>query len=179
MKYIGIVVSIAALLLSVGCDTIAASKHVEQIASEFSLSAPGILPDRRLLYKLNTLQNVIIMKLLINDDKRVEFELLMADKTLYASALLMEKGNASLAVETALKGENYFSMLAADYNEAYPRISKELNARIDRAYLAHQEILAYLIAAAPESDKKTLRDVDYFSKTNYQTIQKIRNQNTQ
>ena len=110
--------------------------------------------------------------------KRVEFDLLMADKTLYASKLLMDKGEGDLAKETALKGENYFSILVADYARAKQKneiLPDELRIHIARAYQAHQQLIDYLKQKASEADKKTYQDIDFFSDVNYQVFQNLQN----
>lgn len=139
---------------------------------------PGILPDRIYLYKLKVLRNKIIANIIYSPVKRVEFDLLMADKTLYASKLLMDKGQGDLAKETALKGENYFSILVSDYARAKQRnevIPGQLRARIARAYEAHQHLIAYLEQKAPETDKKTYWDIDFFSDENYRVLENLQN----
>lgn len=138
---------------------------------------PGILPDHP-FYKLKVLRNKIIYNIIYSPVKRVEFDLLMADKMLYASKLLLDKGEGDLAKETALKGENYFSILVADYARVKQRneiISGKLRTRIDQAYEAHQQLIDYLGQKAPEADKKTYQDIDFFSDENYRVLQNIDN----
>jgi len=106
----------------------------------------------------------------------MEFDLLMADKTLYAAQLLFYKGEFELAKDTALKGENYFSLLVSEYAKAPTMPSLDFDTRIDRAYVAHQELLTHLIEAASDKDKEVYGQVDYFSKTNYELLKKIRSE---
>lgn len=137
---------------------------------------PGMLPDNK-LYKLKVVRNKVIEKIIINPAKKTEFDLLMADKTIYASLLLMEKGNVSLAKETALKGENYYSMLVQHYNRTLlekKKIPKELDRRISLAAKKHQEIFKKLEKAAKGEDKKTFQAAYNFSKINYDFIQGLR-----
>lgn len=144
-------------------------------ATEYRLTWPGILPDSP-LYKIKVLRNKIIERLIIQPVRRIEFDLLMADKTLYASKFLLDKKEFSLARETALKGENYFSSLVADYAKvqaANGTIPKELRVQIDSAYVAHQQLIKYLHDKAPEQDKKTYENIDFFSDENYRILQKF------
>ncbi len=138
---------------------------------------PGILPDHP-LYKLKVLRNKIIAKIIYSPVKLIEFDLLMADKTLYAGKLLLEKGKGDLAKETALKGENYFSILVSDYARAKQKsevIPGQLRSRIAWAYEAHQQLISYLGQKAPEADKKTYQDIDFFSDENYRVLQNLQN----
>lgn len=141
--------------------------------NNYILAWPGILPDNTYLFKLKVLRNKLIPKLVIQSTKRLEFDLLMADKTLLAAKMLQDKGNYSLALETALKGENYFSVLAADYGKAiYQKnvISSNFNKNIDAAYIQHQKLISYLITNAKTADLEIYKNIDYFSDINYQAI---------
>lgn len=145
-----------------------------QAASRYRYPWPGLLPDHP-LYKVKVLRNKIIERLIISPVRKVEFDLLMADKTLHASKLLLEKGNSRLALDTALKGENYFSMMTSDYIRAISkngRIPESLVQQIHDAYKAHQELIAYMHEYAPIEDKDMYEKIDYFSDENYQMLQK-------
>jgi len=145
--------------------------------TDYILAWPGILPDHP-LYKLKVLRNKIIYKIIIDPVKKVEFDLLMADKTIYASKLLVDKGETALAKDTALKGENYYSMLAQDYNHALlkgKKIPSLLDSKIILAAKKHQEIFKEMENVFSEEDKKTFRIVNNFSKINYDFIVELRN----
>ena len=147
------------------------------LAVEYHLAWPGILPDNR-LYKLKVLRNKIIYKMIISPVKKVEFDLLMADKTIYASKLLIDKDEIVLAKETALKGENYYSMLVQDYNHALldgKKIPFLLDRKITSAAVKHQEIFKQIESVVHGKDKETFQIVDKFSKINYQFIVGLRN----
>ncbi|MEK7533846.1 MAG: hypothetical protein AAB600_00775 [Patescibacteria group bacterium] len=144
--------------------------------TDYTLAWPGILPDNP-LYKLKVLRNKIIGKIIIDPVKKVEFDLLMADKTIYASKLLVDKGEIVLAKDTALKGENYYSIIVQDYNGALlkgKKIPSSLDQKITLAAIKHQEIFKKLESVVYGEDKKTFRIVDNFSKINYQFIVGLR-----
>ena len=144
--------------------------------ANYDLAWPGMLPDNR-LYKLKVLRNKIIEKIIITPVKKVEFDLLMADKTIYASKLLMEKGDVELSKETILKGEHYFSILVQDYNKALLRgkkIPQSLDVSIDKAVAKHREIFKELGEMVKGDDKKTFQIVDNFSHINYNFILDLR-----
>lgn len=143
----------------------------------YSLVWPGILPDNK-LYKLKVLRNKIIYKIIIDPIKRVEFDLLMADKTIYASKLLVEKGEIELAKDTVLKGENYYSMLVQDYNKVLlggKKIPQDLDRKITLAAMKHQEIFEDLRNKVSGENKETFKIVNNFSKINYDFIVGLRN----
>ncbi len=139
---------------------------------DYQLAWPGMLPDNP-LYKLKVLRDKIISKLIADPIKKIEWDLIMADKTIYASVLLLDKGNIALAKETALKGEHYFTILVTDYKWAFWRhqgITQELDNKIKLAVLKHQEIFDKEANKVSQKDKKAFQDANYFSKLNYQTI---------
>ena len=147
------------------------------LAIDYSLAWPGILPDNK-IYKLKVLRNKIIYRMIISPVRKVEFDLLMADKTIYASELLVDKGKIILAKDTALKGENYYSMLVQDYNNALlkgRKIPSSLDRKITLAVIKHQEIFRKLESMVFGEDKKTFQIVDNFSKINYDFIVGLRN----
>lgn len=147
------------------------------LAVDYSLAWPGILPDNR-LYKLKVLRNKIIEKMIIDSVKKVEFDLLMADKTIYASKLLMDKGEIALAKETVLKGENYYSMLVQDYNHALLKDKKipfSLDQKITLATIKHQEVFKLMISKTNGEDKKAFEIANNFSKINFKILSEIRN----
>lgn len=139
---------------------------------DYQLAWPGMLPDNP-LYRLKVLRDKIISKLIFDPIKKIEWDLVMADKTIYASSLLVDKGYIALGKDTALKGENYFTTLVTDYKWAYWRkqgITQELDNRIKVAALKHQEVFDTEADKVSLNDKKTFHDATYFSKLNYQTI---------
>lgn len=149
----------------------------KQHVSGYLLSWPGILPDNK-LYKIKVLRNKIIEKMIVSPVNKVEFDLLMADKTIYASKLLVEKGDIALAKDTVLKGENYYSMLAQDYKKALlkgKKIPKDLDKNITLAAMKHQEIFMEMENVVNGEDKKTFQIVSKFSKINYEFIVGLRN----
>lgn len=169
------VISIIGLFLFVGfVPKIIADEAPQSFTYKFPW--PGILPDNK-LYKLKVLRNKLIEKMIINPVDRVTFDLLMADKTIYASKLLFEKHEVSLAKETVLKGENYFSILVQDYNKAlleHKKIPRGLDKKIDLSIKAHQEIFKEIADKSNPEDKKTFEVVDNFSQINYQFIISLR-----
>lgn len=142
----------------------------------YALPWPGILPDNK-LYKIKVLRNKIIKKMIIGYEKKVEFDLLMADKTIYASKLLTDKKEINLAKDTALKGENYFSMLVQDYNKALlkgEKIPQDLDKKITLSAMKHQEIFMEMENKVNGDDKKTFQITNKFSHINYEFIVSLR-----
>ncbi len=147
-------------------------------AVEYQLAWPGMLPDNK-IYKLKVLRNKIIERMIIGPVKKIEFDLLMADKTIYASKLLVEKGEIDLALETVLKGENYYSILVQDYNHALlqnKKIPQELDRKITLAVIKHQAVFKELGGKVDGKNRETFQIVNNFSKINYNFIVGLRTQ---
>jgi len=138
----------------------------------YLLAWPGILPDNK-LYKLKVLRDKIIRVFIKDPVKKIEYDLLLADKTINAANILNEKGNNKLAKETLYKGENNFTNLVDDYRRAYwfhYKIPKRLDDKIKQASLKHQEIISKMIVKASGDDKKSFEEVLEFSKRNSQEL---------
>lgn len=73
---------------------------------EYFLPYPGLLPDHP-LYLLKSFRDRILAILIADPVKRVEFNLLMADKRLNMGIFLSEKGKEQLAESTISQGEEY------------------------------------------------------------------------
>lgn len=86
-----------------------ASSSAEQIPHEvldYELPYPGILPDHP-LYSLKLFRDRLLDFLIRDGNKRIEYNLLMADKRLNMGVSLVEKQQYDLAEETVSKGEKY------------------------------------------------------------------------
>jgi hypothetical protein len=82
-------------------------QRIPQEVLDYELPYPGILPDHP-LYKLKLLRDRLLDFLIRDSAKRIEFNLLMADKRLNMGAYLVEKKNYELAEDTVSKAEKYF-----------------------------------------------------------------------
>lgn len=127
---------------------------------------PGILPDNPLFF-IKTIRDKIVETLISNDHiKKIEFDLIEADKTIYESKLMGDKGKFYLAKKSALKGENYFTKLVTDYKWAYwykVSIPKSLDNKINNASIKHRQVFSDLMQI---SNDKTYQQLIDFSKRN-------------
>lgn len=76
---------------------------------DYTLAYPGILPNNP-LYPIKMARDKIVLFLIADRVKRVEFNLLQADKRVAAGDLLIkeDKKYEQLAITTIEKGQNYF-----------------------------------------------------------------------
>ena len=99
----------------------------------------------------------------------------MANRLIYSSLLLADKGNISLAKEFALKGENHFTILTTYWYGG--DISKELVKEVKDASSMHREILTKIIGKVKEKDKTIFKQVFDFSVRNEKQIDNLMKEN--
>lgn len=144
------------------------------------LSWPGTLPDNK-LYKIKLIRDKLSEKIIFDSVKKVEFDLVMANKTIYASKILLDKGEISLAKQTALKGEDYYSKLVQDYNNALlqnKKIPQELDRRITNDAKKHAEIFQYEVKKTSGGNKKDFQAAENFLYINTNFINGLRTPKT-
>lgn len=73
---------------------------------DYSLPYPGILPDHP-LYIIKQLRDWLLLNLITNPVRKVEFQMLLADKHLNMTLFLMNKNKPDLAVTTLERGVSY------------------------------------------------------------------------
>lgn len=78
-------------------------------SDQYQLPYPGLLPDSP-FYFLKTTRDRVVSFLISDPLKRVEFNLLQADKRLAAGMALIKKKKDALGESTIAKGENYFEL---------------------------------------------------------------------
>lgn len=140
----------------------------------YQLAFPGILPDSP-FYKLKVLRDKIILKTLKDPSKKISFYALQADKQLLAASMLVEKGNIKLAKETALKGENNYSLIVREFYNTKTKPTKKQFDLLKNASLKHQEVIKIMIKRVKTEDQATFKNVLYFSETNLKMIEKLFN----
>ncbi len=120
---------------------------------EYTLPYPGILPDHP-LYKIKLFRDRALDFLIRDPLKRIEFNLLMADKRLNMGISLTEKERYALAEETVSKGEKYFVHAVDEFKKARDEgreIPGDLVNRLRMSSEKHILVISDLKAGAPES----------------------------
>jgi len=127
---------------------------------EYELPYPGMLPDNP-LYFLKMIRDGIV-RVLINDPfKKAEFNLLNAQKRMYAAKFLAEKEKDELSYETITKSNNYLHEAIASIQTVRKNNPKNTNVRpfLDQTrtvVLKHEEVLGEI---KKEIDKQYLDDI--------------------
>jgi hypothetical protein len=174
MRNLLIIFLLSTLLISSTAFARAQNETPSPIPSEvkYELAYPGMLPDNA-LYKLKVLRDKITLGLIQDPMKKIEQHLLLADKRISMSRMLVDKGNIELAKETALKGENEYTLLVFELKDMGKKPNKSLFNKLELAALKHQEVLNNIIAKVEEKDKRTFQTVVEFSKRNAEELATI------
>lgn len=143
---------------------------------KYALAYPGMLPDSP-FYKLKVLRDRIMLGLIQDPIKKVEHHLLLADKRIQMANILVDKGKIELAKETALKGENEYTLLVNLFKDEKKKPNKALFRKLELAALKHQEVLRGIVIKLNGEDKKTFETVIEFSKRNADVLKTIYNDN--
>ncbi len=139
---------------------------------EYELPWPGILPDHP-LYRLKMLRDRIWGFLIRDPLRKSQWCLLMADKRIWASQMLMEKGKFNLAVTTATKAEKYLERAVgrAFQAEKMGKGNKTFFEKILKASVKHEEMLQDILAKVPDELKPATEDaLDYPKRANQKTL---------
>ena len=124
----------------------------EEGSISYDLPFPGILPDHP-LYPLKTLRDRILEVLIRDQERKVEFYLLMADKRLNMGIMLSDSGKHKLAESTIANGEQFFLKGVEAMRE-----SEVSNRDYNVAVLKHKEVVKELRDNVPENYKKGYSD---------------------
>ncbi len=131
-----------------------AQKEEENVSYE--LAYPGMLPDNP-LYFLKTLRDKIVRFLISDPLKDAEFDILTANKRVYASLLLAEKEKYELSLETFSKSNNYLHEAVFSLSRAQEKNKdiKPLLGKLKTSVKKHQEVVSRQIAPIiPENMRK-------------------------
>lgn len=149
------VVALGIFVRPVVAQTGSATEGEEEIAVEekieYVLPYPGILPDHP-LYRLKMLRDRVWGFLIRDPLKKSQWCLLMADKRVWASQMLAEKGRFDLAITTASKAEKYLERAVEKAYEAEEmgRSDLDLFKKLANASLKHEEVLQTIALGLPE-----------------------------
>lgn len=144
-----------------------------QTPVKYDLAFPGMLPDNP-LYKLKILRDKITLGLISDPMKKMDYYLLLADKGILASAMLIDKKEANLAIQTAYKAENNYTLLTYELKGLRKKPNEKYFKKLETAALKHQQVLASLEKKVSKDQKKSLEQIINFSKTNLDTVEKYK-----
>lgn len=151
----------------VEAESVPAQQHIE-----YNLPFPGILPDHP-LYKLKVLRDKIMLWLTINPKNKTDLYLLLTDKGILATAMLVDKNQIPLAKQTALKAEHNYTLLTQELYRLPEKPSPEFFLKLKTAAAKHQEVLRSLSGRVSPEDAAVFGAVIDFSKRNVQSVEEF------
>lgn len=165
----------AFLVLGVLCITFAVtSAHAQETekqetkeasAPAYMLPYPGILPDNP-LYKIKVLRDKIWIAITQDPVKKARLYLLFADKKIAMAKALAQKNKFTLARDSALKGENEFTLLTFFYKNNSIKPDDSFLTTLHRASQKHREVLKEIQTLVPQEEKDIYTTIEGFSKRN-------------
>lgn len=136
----------------------------------YKLPYPGMLPDNS-LYKLKILRDKLMLMLIADPHKKAQYHLLLANKQLLMSKMLIDKGNIPLAKDVALKGEHQMTLMTFVYKNASETPKPEFLQEVKLATEKHQELLKEIIQKVSPEDAQIFSTVLEFSQRNIDQLQ--------
>jgi hypothetical protein len=136
-------------------DSVEEATTTAQTTTEYELPYPGLLPDHP-LYKIKLARDRILDFLIRDPVKRIEFNLLMADKRLNMGIFLVDREKYTLAEDIVSKGEKYFVKAIDEYKKAKDEgrtIPAELVEKLRKAGDKHSVVIATFVEKGPEDTK--------------------------
>lgn len=139
---------------------------------DYQLPYPGILPTNP-FYKLKTLRDRVIGFLISDPIKKVEFDLLQADKRLNAGVYLSQsspKDETDIS-DIISKGNNYFQEAITQEHLAKQQGNNvtDVNQQLYTSLLKHEQVLHQMMQNASPSLKQSLQQ-EYNRTTQFQKM---------
>ena len=139
----------------------------------YALTWPGILPDH-FLYPLKMVRDRLWLGLTSDPQDKAELLLKMADKRVWASQMLLDKGKEDKALTTATKAEKYLERAVSQAKVAQEK-GKDVGYLWDRLVLAsqkHEEVLGKMKESLSDSGKGVMEEILKYPKSALEESQK-------
>ncbi|MBI3380181.1 hypothetical protein HY029_05490 [Candidatus Gottesmanbacteria bacterium] len=178
MRYIAILSSVFLFLLLFKSPLVAAvESNLSSIPTpvtlvEYGLPYPGILPDHP-LYIFKVLRDKILIFFTRDPIRKVNLDLLFADKRLAMSQLLWEKENSDLSISTIIKAEKYLLSVSVGLSSLKKQnnLPPGLSDKAELATKKHEEVITKLISNVSDDAKR--QNLNQALGINHQAMQQI------
>lgn len=142
---------------------------------EYDLPYPGILPDSP-LYFLKAVRDNFLAFFISDPLKKADYDLLMADKRLASSKILIDFKKYDLAVTTLSKSGNYFDKAIQEAAQA-KRQGKNADSILDKLWTAsqkHQEIIYQMAQKTKGETRYNLELLQVRAKSFQNTVEVVK-----
>jgi len=140
------------------------------IKIDYSLPFPGrVLPDNPLWF-LKALRDRIWISVTTNSTRKVELQLLFADKRIGSAQILVQKGKIQEGFSTLTKAEKYLESASLDEESIRRRgtDTTELLNRLTKASLKHYQIMQEFLQILPDDVKPLVIEMQEYPKKTYE-----------
>lgn len=151
------------------------SKEPEQKKIDYNLPYPGILPDNP-LYPIKNLRDGLLIFFSRDKIKKTELYLLLSDKKIYMSSMLVKAEKWKLAIITAQEAEELFlkiSPLLSSSKKQGISPGEDLIKRLKLSNFKHREIINELLKKATKERKEELKSVLKLNEAILKTLSKL------
>lgn len=125
---------------------------------DYTLPYPGVLPDNP-IYFLKVLRDNVLLFLIQDRVQRSFYLIRLADKRVESAKMLLDKGETSLAAETAVQGEDYLTRAVDEAAGAKTegRNVAELFAKLTVAGAKHDEVTGEMMVKLSGGDSQMMQ----------------------
>lgn len=167
---LGIFASVLAIFLCIFSIALASeaapvSPNPTPSPTVYALPYPGLLPGHP-LYFLKLLRDRILLFLISNPVRQVEFRILLADKRLNSAIYLIDQDKPELGVRIAGEAVAYLEeaeKLLFEIPAGTPEINN-IKDRFEKSWAIHREIISGYLTRVPETEQiqltKILKDIE-------------------
>ena len=145
------------------------SNKTKEIEIEYYLPYPGKILQDNTFWFVKAIRDKIWLKLTFEPLRKMDLLLLLSDKRLAGSKVLVERQKAGIALSTLGKGEKYLEEAAM--LEAKSRKdgvdTKSFLPKLATAALKHRQVIEELLVFAPEDLKPSIIKIEDYSKKVY------------
>lgn len=128
---------------------------------DYVLPYPGVLPDHP-LYFLKVWRDKIMNFLIQDPLKKVEFDILMADKRIAMGMMLTDKGKTEQAVKIVVEAEEFMDKALSEAKRATDQgrvIRDDIVKKLEQSLSKHKEVITELLTKSPENIKEGYQKV--------------------
>ncbi|MFH1863524.1 MAG: DUF5667 domain-containing protein [bacterium] len=147
----------------------AASVDNKFIETNYYLPYPGRILQDNSLWFAKALRDKIWLKLTVSPLRKMDLLLLLSDKRLAGSKILIEKNKASVALSALSKGEKYLEE-ASKFEQKSRKggvDTKSFLPKLASAALKHRQVIEEMLLIAPEDVKPSIVKMEDYSKNVY------------
>lgn len=150
-------------------DTNSVEVKGKEMEINYYLPYPGRILQDNSLWFAKALRDKIWLKLTVSPLRKMDLLLLLSDKRLVGSKILIEKDKASVALSALGKGEKYLEEASKLEQKSRKEgvDTKSFLSKLASAALKHRQVIEEMLLIAPEDVKPSIVKIEDYSKNAY------------